>query len=76
MNASLGLRALQRTARAPAFRRTIQRRWGSSGTAPSGIGSQPLQGAADNAFNRERSAVKEHAAATSGRSTRENTSTA
>ena len=31
-----------------------------------GIGEKGLQGAADNAFNRERAAVKEHAGATSG----------
>ena len=31
-----------------------------------GAGQEGLHGAADNAFNRERAAVKEHAAATSG----------
>lgn len=40
---------------APALRRVQQRRLQSS-----------LQGAQDNAFNRERQAVKDHAAATSG----------
>ena len=33
-----------------------------------GAGEKGFQGAADNAFNRERSAVKDHAAATSGMS--------
>jgi cytochrome c oxidase subunit 6a len=33
-----------------------------------GAGQTGFQGAADNAFNRERAAVKEHAAATSGTS--------
>lgn len=33
-----------------------------------GAGQSGFQGAADNAFNRERAAVKEHAAATSGTS--------
>ena len=32
-----------------------------------GAGESGLQGAADNAFNRERAAVKEHAAGTSGK---------
>lgn len=59
----IGLRALQRTARTPAFRQPIvTRRWASQA---SGHG---LEGAADNAFNRERQAVKDHAAATSGAS--------
>lgn len=31
-----------------------------------GAGQSGFQGAADNAFNRERAAVKDHAAATSG----------
>lgn len=34
----------------------------------SGAGEKGFQGAADNAFNRERAAVKDHAAATSGMS--------
>ena len=33
-----------------------------------GAGEKGFQGAADNAFNRERAAVKDHAAATSGMS--------
>lgn len=41
------------------FRNTFQRRFASSG-------EPPLTGAADNAFNRERRAVKQHAAASSG----------
>lgn len=56
----LSLRTL-RTAQ-PLLRRQAglpTRRWASS----EGSG---LQGAADNAFNRERQAVKDHAAATSG----------
>lgn len=56
----LGLRTARMAAR-PAFRQTIRqpiaRRWASEGG---------LEGTADNAFNRERQAVKEHAAATSG----------
>ena len=39
--------------------RTLGRRWASSGDSG-------LHGAADNALNRERQAVKEHAAGTSG----------
>ncbi|KAK0294190.1 hypothetical protein LTR91_003991 [Friedmanniomyces endolithicus] len=58
----LGLRALQRTTAAPAFRRQLiaQRRW------TSGVEHKEFTGAADNAFNRERAAVKEHAAGSSG----------
>jgi len=41
------------------FRNTLQRRFASSG-------EPPLTGAADNAFNRERRAVKQHAAESSG----------
>ena len=44
------------------FRSTFQRRLASSG------GQTPLTGAADNAFNRERLAVKQHAAESSGMS--------
>ncbi|WPH01760.1 cytochrome c oxidase subunit VIa [Acrodontium crateriforme] len=51
----LGLRAA-RTA-TPAIRTIAARRWASS--------TSELKGAADNAFNRERQAVKDHAAATS-----------
>jgi cytochrome c oxidase subunit 6a len=45
--------------RSPAVRSAFQRRFAS-------IESGGLHGAKDNAFNRERLAVKEHAAATSG----------
>jgi hypothetical protein len=45
--------------RSPAIRSAFQRRFASTG-------SGGLHGAEDNAFNRERLAVKEHAAATSG----------
>ncbi|KAF2724645.1 cytochrome c oxidase subunit VIa [Polychaeton citri CBS 116435] len=53
-----GLRAV-RAARTPAFRPFGAKRLSSSVTG------QPLKGATDNAFNRERDAVKAHAAATS-----------
>ncbi|KAK3707265.1 hypothetical protein LTR37_012266 [Vermiconidia calcicola] len=57
----LGLRSIQRTTVSPFFRQStrqaLQRRWASSDSG--------LTGTADNAFNRERQAVKEHAAATS-----------
>lgn len=43
----------------PSLQRTLQRRFLS-------LEEPPLTGAADNAFNRERRAVKAHAAATSG----------
>ncbi|KAK3052544.1 hypothetical protein LTR09_006398 [Extremus antarcticus] len=56
----LGLRALQRASRTPALRQNLTtKRWATQ----SSIGG--LEGAADNAFNRERQAVKDHAAATS-----------
>ncbi|KAK0335451.1 hypothetical protein LTR91_000667 [Friedmanniomyces endolithicus] len=63
----LGLRALQRTTAAPAFRRQLvaQRRW------TSGVEHKEFTGAADNAFNRERAAVKEHAAGSSGEFTQD-----
>lgn len=51
---------LSRCAGSPIFRHTLQRRLASSGGQP------PLTGAADNAFNRERLAVKQHAAESSG----------
>ncbi|KAH8686053.1 putative cytochrome c oxidase subunit VIa [Tricladium varicosporioides] len=54
------LRTTQRFAanlRTPAVRQTVQRRFASSETV--------FTGAEDNAFNRERAAVKAHAAATS-----------
>lgn len=60
----LGLRAL-RTGGAPAFRSATIRQ-PVSRRFVGGIGEKGLEGAADNAFNRERAAVKEHAAATSG----------
>ncbi|KAI7223884.1 hypothetical protein KC333_g39 [Hortaea werneckii] len=61
----LGLRTFQRATRAPAFRQTLQRRFASAEQGPSGVG---LDGEAmKNAFNSERAAVKEHAAATSGK---------
>ncbi|MCJ1245828.1 Cytochrome c oxidase subunit 6A, mitochondrial [Trapelia coarctata] len=44
--------------RSPIIRQTLQRRFAHSE-------GPPLTGAADNAFNRERAAVKAHAAATS-----------
>ena len=57
----LGLRTATRASQAlPAFRNTATRRWASSGAE--------FKGAADNAFNRERAAVKQHAADTSGKS--------
>jgi cytochrome c oxidase subunit 6a len=43
---------------APVMRQVAQRRFASGGSN--------FQGAADNAFNRERAAVKEHAAESSG----------
>lgn len=46
--------------RAPALRQQLGRR------QLHGAGESGLSGAADNAFNRERAAVKDHAAATSG----------
>jgi hypothetical protein len=64
MNAQrLGLR-LGRQLRSPAFRSTVQRRLESSAATPKP--KQELTGIQDNAFNRERAAVKSHAAATSG----------
>jgi len=56
------LRASQRFAaqlRSPAIRTPFQRRFASTE-------SSAFHGAEDNAFNRERQAVKDHAAATSG----------
>ena len=54
----IGLRAFQRTAASPAIRQhvRVQRRFASAPAAE------------DNAFNRERAAVKQHAAESSGRS--------
>ncbi|TKA62668.1 hypothetical protein B0A55_10062 [Friedmanniomyces simplex] len=59
----IGLRALQRSiATAPP---TIRRQLGAQRRWTSGIDAKGFQGAADNAFNRERAAVKEHAAGSS-----------
>lgn len=54
-------RAMQRSARArpTAVRQPVQKRLAHSSELP-------LEGAQDNAFNRERRAIKAHAAATSG----------
>lgn len=61
-----GLRLSQQF-RAPVFRRTVQRRFESSHPGlPSTEPGAKLVGPQDNAFNRERAAVKAHAAATSG----------
>ncbi|KAK5136167.1 hypothetical protein LTR08_004004 [Meristemomyces frigidus] len=54
----LGLRTFQRST--PALRQFGARRWNTQG-----IGAKGLDGAADNAFNHERQAVKDHAAASS-----------
>ncbi|KAK4950117.1 hypothetical protein LTR10_011094 [Elasticomyces elasticus] len=59
----IGLRAFQRStptlrAQFAGKQQFIQRRWASETTN--------FQGAADNAFNRERQAVKDHASGTSG----------
>jgi hypothetical protein len=60
LDTMLGLRTATRASQAlPAFRNTAARRWASSGAE--------FKGAADNAFNRERAAVKQHAADTSGK---------
>lgn len=63
----LGLRAAQQNLRQhqlqqPAFRAFVRRLT----TEEMPAGGKKLVGAADNAFNRERAAVKAHAAATSG----------
>ncbi len=66
----VGLRLAQQQLRSssfrPALRSTLQRRFASTAPSPPGQGSSKLVGTADNAFNRERAAVKAHAAATSG----------
>ncbi|KAK3645465.1 hypothetical protein LTR22_014727 [Elasticomyces elasticus] len=59
----IGLRAFQRStptvrAQFAGKQQLVQRRWASETTN--------FQGAADNAFNRERQAVKDHASGTSG----------
>ena len=56
---SIGLRT-----RPPTLRLSFQRRLAHSDVVRTDV--PPLTGAADNAFNRERQAVKAHAAATSG----------
>lgn len=63
----LGLRA-SRQARSQTSRSGLQRRLASDHATPAEGGK--LTGNADNAFNRERAAVKAHAAATSGEFTR------
>jgi len=60
----VGLRLAQQM-RSPALRSTIQRRFETSSSKLPLPGAK-LTGTADNAFNRERAAVKAHAAATSG----------
>ena len=65
-----GLRLAQQI-RSPALRSTLQRRLEST-ASPSNKLPMPgmkLEGAMDNAFNRERAAVKAHAQATSGKPT-------
>ena len=58
----LGLRTAARASSAlPVFRNAAARRFNSS------VGAKGLEGPADNAFNRERAAVKQHAADTSGK---------
>ena len=57
---SIGLRS-----RTPIVRLSFQRRLAHSDVVRTDV--PPLTGAADNAFNRERQAVKAHAAATSGK---------
>jgi hypothetical protein len=65
----LGLGRLGRTTlRSPHVRTTVARRFESSADKLPKPG-QKLVGPQDNAFNRERAAVKAHAAATSGTST-------
>lgn len=61
----VGLRFAQQQLRAPTLRTAIQRRFASTAEKLPPTGSK-LVGPADNAFNRERAAVKAHAAATSG----------
>jgi hypothetical protein len=70
MSSRLGLRLLNR--QLPQLRQHIGRRFES--TTPARVPNpklpeigDPLVGAADNAFNRERAAVRAHAAATSGK---------
>jgi len=53
---SLPLQVFRASLRSPILRQVSRRN----------ASTQQFQGAADNAFNRERAAVKDHAAATSG----------
>ena len=64
----LGLRMAQQQTRAPTLRTYFARRFQSTEVANPKLPrpGDKLVGAADNAFNRERAAVKAHAAATSG----------
>jgi hypothetical protein len=66
----LGLRMAQQQTRAPALRNHFARRFQSTEAANPKLpnAGDKLVGPADNAFNRERAAVKAHAAATSGMS--------
>lgn len=63
--AQQSLRKTQTSALRSVIRRQPQLRNASTQNMPGGQGSK-LTGSADNAFNRERAAVKAHAAATSG----------
>ena len=62
----LGLRMVQRST--PALRNPALRQFGARRLNSQGIGAKGFEGAADNAFNRERQAVKDHAASSSGTS--------
>ena len=55
---------LGQTSRSPILRHTVQRRF-----AHEEVKLPKLEGAMDNAFNRERQAVKAHAAASTGTTT-------
>lgn len=61
----VGLRFAQQM-RSPTLRSTFQRRFQSTSMEEAVKPGAKLVGPADNAFNRERAAVKAHAAATSG----------
>lgn len=61
----IGLRMAQQQLRAPAFTRQFVRRLTTEELKAASTGGK-LVGPADNAFNRERAAVKAHAAATAG----------
>jgi hypothetical protein len=64
----LGLRLAQQQLRTPQLRSQLARRFQSTEAAHPKLPKygDKLVGPADNAFNRERAAVKAHAAATSG----------